>query len=512
MAGLLAKFFGRTASEGAAFAMGSAVAPALRPLVQDIYNATWATHPTRPVDPMTLAVGVAKGKVTPANGAAEAAKSGIDGTNFDRLVAIAGESPGTAIAFQLWRRGVIGEAGFRRAIQREELDAEFVDALIQIHDVLLSPADLAMMRQQGFIDVARQHAESAQQGVTNERADLLFEISGLPPGIEMALEMLRRQIIDAAEFAQIVREGHTKTKYTDELLALRTPLLAAATLVNLYLRGWITQADYHGRMAAHGFNATEADDWYDSAGRPAAPVQMFTAWARSVDGPDGVPMNEAQFLKGIRQSDIRPEWGPMLWGIRHAYPSLFQLRRAVQDGGITRARALTILRYERYEDADAVALVDSWLVGSGTTAKGLTATDLATEYEALWITRASYVAALQQIGYSLDNANAKADAEDARRARLARNSRVELIGRRYIAHGIGRDQTVTELGTANVPARVRDSLLVEWDAMRALTPDALTAAQIKKAFGSALITRAEAVSRLEAKNYDLADANIYLDE
>ena len=140
------------------------------------------------------------------------------------------------------------------------------------------------------------------------------------------------------------------------------------------------------------------------------------------------------------------------------------------------------------------------------------AADLATEYEARWLTRPQYVAGLKEIGYSQTAAEAKATAEDARRTRLTRNRRIDLIGRRYVAHGIGRDRALAELTAAEVPARVRDTLLPEWDAMRAITPDALTAAQIKRAFKKALMSRAEAIDRLEAKNYEESDANIYLDQ
>jgi hypothetical protein len=509
---ILTKFFGRTASEGAAFALGTAVGPALSPAVREIVNEAWEHYPTHPLSIADAALIAAEDRSFEDTARAQAKRNGVAEELFDKFLLAVREGPGLANAFALWRRSLISEQDFDFALWKAKIAERFHEPIKSLRNVLLSPADLAMMRQQGFIDVDRQHAESALQGVTAERADLLFEISGLPPGIEMALEMLRRQIIDETEFARIVREGHTKTKYTDELLALRTPLLAAATLVNLYLRGWITEADYHNRMAEHGFTAAQADDWYDSAGRPAAPVQMFNAWARGAPGPYGGTFDHDDFIRGIRQSDIRPEYGETLWALRWNYPSLFQLRRAVQDGGISRERALEILHIERYERADAVALVDSWLRGAGTTSKGLTATDLATEYEARWLTRAQYIAGLKEIGYSQDSAEAKADAEDARRARLARNRRIDLIGRRYVAHGIGRDQAVAELNTAEVPARVRDSLLPEWDAMRELTPDALTAAQIKKAFKRALITRDEAIARLEAKGYDEPDANIYLDE
>jgi hypothetical protein len=509
---ILTKFFGRTASEGAAFALGTAVGPALSPAVREIVNEAWSRYPTHPLDPAALAEIVAEDVELLQWGRDQAAESGIASGRFDALTEAVRNAPGVSELFALWRRDLIDGAAFEHGLRKARLEPRWIAPLRELKNVLLSPADLAMMRQQGFIERARQIEESAKQGVDAERADLLFEISGLPPGVAQGLELWRRDIIDRQTFDEIVREGHTKTKYTAALEVLKRVLLSPATVVNLFLRGWIDRPEYHSRMAKWGYDAADADDWYDASGRPAAPVQMFNAWARGVDGPDNVPMNKAQFLKGIRESDIRPEWGEMLWGIRHAYPSLFQLRNAVQSGAISRARALTILGYERYEDQDATAMVDTWLRQGGTTSKGLTVSDLANEYEARWLTRAQYIAELRQLGYSADNAAAKADAEDSRRARAARNRRVELIGQRYVKHALSRDQAVAELTASEVPARVRDSLMPEWDAMRSITPDALTSPQIKKAFARAQITRAEAVTRLMAKGYEEASANIYLDE
>ena len=39
--------------------------------------------------------------------------------------------------------------------------------------------------------------------VDAERADLLFEVSGLPPGIETGLEMLRRGIVNEGEYCMM---------------------------------------------------------------------------------------------------------------------------------------------------------------------------------------------------------------------------------------------------------------------------------------------------------------------
>src|SRR5205823_11989738 len=140
------------------------------------------------------------------------------------------------------------------------------------------------------------------------------EAAGLPPGWAEGLAMLRRGIITEADFAEIVRTGHTKTKWTPQLLQLRTQVLSASEYATLYRKGWITQGVMNAGGALTGHTPEQMNLLYLSQGRPAAPQQMATAWARGVDGPDGRPMDEAQFLKGIRESDIRPEWGPMLWG------------------------------------------------------------------------------------------------------------------------------------------------------------------------------------------------------
>jgi hypothetical protein len=510
--GLLAKFFGRTASEGAAFAFGTAAAPALRPIVQEIYNEAWSLYPARPLDPVLAAQAVAKGLLDEATGEAVARQSGFDATQFARMVRAFGEGPGVAIAFQLWRRSLITEAQFEQAAKREELDADFIAALKGARDVLLSPAELANARQQGFVDAGRQHGEAALQGITNERADIQYELSGLPPGIETGLTLWRRGVIDAATFAQIVREGHTKTKYTAVLEELKRVLLPPAVLVALHLKGWISDAEYHTRMELWGFTAADADDYYNSAGRPAAPVQMFQGWARGVDGPDGVPMNEAQFLKGIRESDIRPEWGPMLWGIRYAYPSLFQLRGAVRDGAITPARARTILRYERFEDQDADALVSSWVASTGTGPKGLTAAEVVAEYEGLYLTRAEAVAELQAMGYTAATADSKVEAAEARRAKSHRDAAIRAAERRFLAYRADDTTTRARLTDLQVPPEAQDLLMELWgwereDKVRLLTP-----AQIKKAVGSNLMTRADAITELEHLGYDAASAATLLDE
>jgi hypothetical protein len=184
----------------------------------------------------------------------------------------------------------------------------------------------------------------------------------------------------------------------------------------------------------------------------------------------------------------------------------------VQDGGLTSARALEILKIQRYEKDDREALVRSWTLGTGTTSKGLTAADLAAEYEGRFLTRAQYISGLQQLGYTADQAAEKADATDAKRARAERNTLISTTRARYVAHRISRATAVDVLTRGDVPARVRAAILPTWDLEREITADALTPAQIKKAYQRVVFSRDQAIARLEFKGYDAEDAGIYLDE
>jgi hypothetical protein len=221
-------------------------------------------------------------------------------------------------------------------------------------------------------------------------------------------------------------------------------------------------------MQEHGYTKDQFHDWYLSEGRPAAPQQMTTAWARGIDGPDGTPMDETQFLKGIRESDVRPEWGPMLWGVRFAYPPLFQLSRLVQAGAITPDIAADWAKKERYAPEVVTALHSYW--SGGTTAGG--DTHVAKAQVQLWTTtHKSYL-------------NDESDEAEATSA----------------------------LTAAGVAATAIPDILTIWQHERSIVRRTLTPAQVKKAYREATFMQDEAVARLVSLGYSAADATIYLGE
>jgi hypothetical protein len=450
------------------YALGTAAGPSLEPFVQDLANIGWEANQVYPLDAEVAAAIVAEDVKLHDWGAGEAAQHGVNGERFDALLGEALNAPGIGQLFEAWRRALIDDATFEHGLRKAKLEPRWDAPLKALRDRLLSLEELANARQQGFIDAARQRSEAALQGIDTERADIQFELSGLPLGVSMMQEALNRGLVDRATFDQAIREGHTKTKYTDLAAALKQPILHATDYANLHLKGWISEAEMNVGGALSGYTSEQMHLLYLERGRPAAPGQLYTAAARGIDGQQGRPMDEPQFLEAIKQSDIRPEYGPMLWAIRYAYPPLFQISRLVQGGAIDAATAIEWARKDRYAPEVVDALGEYWRGGATAT----TDTHVGKAEAQLWTAlHRSYVNGESDEAVATDN-----------------------------------------MGALTIPAAAQTQVLAFWNRERDLVRRQLTPAQIKKAYKLTTFTHDEAVGRLVAMGYSLADANTYLAE
>jgi hypothetical protein len=448
-------------------AVGGAAAGAITPGVQEIINAAWAAHAIRPPGAALLATGFAEGKVAEGDARQWAAETGYGAAQFDALVEVAHTGPGVPSAFELWRRGEINEAGFRRACKRAALEPEWIGALVNLHDRLLSPSDLANARQQEFIDDRRLHSEGAKQGYTNERMDLLYKMAGLPPGAMDGLTMLRRGIISEATYRAIVAEGHTKTKYTDDLLALQHQILSATEWASLWLRGWATEAEAKAGGALQGYDGPAMDRLYQNRGRPATVRQAHIGYARGGRLP-GVGNNEkATIRRSVEESNIRSEWFDILYSQRYTYPSAFVLRALATDGTFTQAQTEQILLESGWKPEWAKAASEKWSGGgAGPSAK--------------WADRAK--------------------------------SRVFTTARADYLAGDGDELDVRPLLTAiGAVGAEQDSIIRLWDLERSRIRRGLTQAQILKLYKKSVWTREQALAGLDDLGMEDDEANDLLD-
>lgn len=450
------------------YGIGAAIAEALRPEAVELGQEAWKINPSKAVDVGDAAAIVAEDVERLDWGAAEAALNGIDGDRFNAIVGEVLSAPGIGPLFEAWRRDLIDDATFTHGLRKAKLETIWDAPLMALKDRLLSIEELANARQQGFIDQARQVQESSLQGVDAERAEILFDIVGLPPGAAEAMQAVNRGLADEALFAQMIREGHTKVKYTDLLYAMRRRLLTPSQYEEAALRGVITNTEADAGAALSGMEETDAQLLFEIMGRPLAVHQITTGLERG--GAYGGTYDDVPepYRDAIRRSNIRPEYAGLAYANRFTIPSYFILRAILNDGGMT---ADDFAQYGKDlgwppDLADKAAAA---LSGGG---KATADPHVAKAQTQLWGTlHKSYV----------DEKTDKATA----------------------------GQVLSSLGVAE---SAQPEVLALWDAETALVRKPLSAAQIKKALGEGTFTTADATARLVALGMSAADAAVYLAE
>ena len=414
------------------YAIGTAAGPSLEPFVQDLANDAWRINQVLPLDAEVAAAIVAEDVEQRDWGAGEAAQHGIDGTRFDALLGEALNAPDISTLFELWRRGKIGDGDFAHGLRKAKLEPRWDGALEAIKETLLSPSDLAMARQQGFVDDATQLAQSQLQGVPADNATILYELAGLPPGAAEAQSLLNRGLIDDAMFAQIIREGHTKTKYTDLLQRAAVYVLNPLNYVQGRLRGWLTDPEMYAGTALTGVTKADTDLLFKIHGRPLSWHQVWIGLQRggTYDGP--VDAIDPAFLHALRQSDIRPEWYNLAWHSRYTYPSAFVLRALTQAGTITQAEAHQVLLYEGWEPTFAQTVSAAWAGGTPGGSKEATKAELLDEFEAGYISESELRDHLTALGYLGPEQDFEVALGDARRIKAWRGKAETAINKAFL--------------------------------------------------------------------------------
>jgi hypothetical protein len=272
-----------------------------------------------------------------------------------------------------------------------------------------------------------------------------------------------------------------KTKWAHAFKRMRWHVLSAPEYAGLWLRGWITKQQAIRGGALTGATPEQMDLLYKNRGRPMAPVQAFTAWARKAPHPvgEGIPdrpgtFDFQDFKRAIQQSDIRTEYVEPLWAIRYAYPSLFIVNRLVLAGAIQAATAKDWLQKQRMAPEVITALEAYW----GSQGVGTAGPYVGRAQTQLWGT----------------------------------------VHRTFVARETNVTQARGAMSSLGIPKADQDVILQLWQNERDLVRKQLTPAQLKKAFNKAARNEAtgqpwtldETLAALVAQGYSVEGATDYL--
>jgi hypothetical protein len=472
--------------------LGGAISDTVEPRLRQFKYDQSSKYPHIPPSAGTLAAGVAQGQVDPKQAAIWALMHGFDGPAFNTLIDIANVGPGSAYAFELWRRGQIDEAGFRRAVKRLGLEQEWIDDLVQIKQTLLTAEQLAVMIQRNVVDggsiLPNQPptgnadvppmpqvnidpvTEAAGMGIDLERLSAMARIIGLPASPDLAARMHFRNIINEESFNLAIKEGNTRGEWAPYLLNGFREIPTAEQYVEAHLRGWITQAAMYAGTAKHGMSQPDTDLEFQIHRRPLTPHAIKQALARGANfNPEAGELTNP-YEASVHQNSLGPEWYELAISLAGSYPSVFVTNRLVTDGTITPEDGQSWR--QKAGDADEVvkALYASWKRGA---AGGASTNPHVTKAQ-------SHVWTVVQSSYEKDRT------DDA--------------------------QATAALTKLGVTAGAIPEILSLWQVSRAIVRAGLTAAQIKKAYGEATFTQPEAVARLVELGWAAADAGVYLGE
>ena len=528
-----ASFIGNSIGEAAAFAAGLAIGPVLRPILQALENETWAQYPDKPLDPQTMAIAVAQGRIGADIGTNEAKQSGISPTSFANLVNFAQTYPDAAMLLDLSRRQILPSGDLIPALQRHGLTAEYAGFVAQLVDARLNPAQIALgivrslIADPGLMPVNLDTSggvvpaypqsnidaltEAADFGIDKERLRVLVGEIGLPISTQQAASAYFRGIIKLADYNRSILEGDVRPEWAAAILEQARQILTPHDYVELHLRGWIDVPAMYAGTALHGMSQADTDLLFEVLGRPIPVHQILTGEARGgvYDGPtDGIP---APYLKSLQESNQRPEWYNLSYANRYTLPGYFVIKALLSAGTLNEAEG-KLLYTQIGWPPDLAAKAAHAEATSGTTVKqkNETLASLSAEYESGSLSLADFTTALQGLGYTAEQASTEAELADYKSAKKYVTKAIDLVAKQYIGSGITQAQAEAKLAALNIPATAQARYLAAWELERELNLTTLTKAQIVKAHKLGTIDPSTALELLEDSGIAPADAQTLL--
>lgn len=515
-------------------AVAGAAADSVAPVLEAVKQHANAQRAIRVLEPGIAARAEAERTPGPVDYADDAKRHGVGQARFAALVELESTAPGSAQTLELYRRGEITRELAVRALHKAGLLEEYVEPVLSLFDDRLDPSLIAVMVQRGILPnpgllpfgppteagkvppMPEVHidpvAEARASGIDKDRLAAMARIIGLPASPDLAARMVFRGIIDRVDFDRAIAEGNTRNEWAPALFEGFREIPTVHTFVQGRLRAWLDDEELLAGARRHGMSKDDVELELLVQGRPLSWHQVFIGLRRG--GVYNGPVDELDpaFLKALQESDIRPEWYNLAWAQRYNYPTAFVLRALTSAGELSAAEAEDILLKSGWEPVLAHKVAQRWAGGTAGAGWNETRAELATEFEAGYITEAEYRAALEAHGLVGPAQDRAVHLGDARRAKKHRERVVEAVRKAFVGFRLGEADATAKLASVHVAADAAARELELWRLERLDTVRLLTVAELVKAYGKNLLDRQTALDELEHRGMSPHDAGIRLDE
>ena len=488
LVGRLGRVFSRFSQDVLSTGIGFAAADTLSPPMEDLKAAAWRQFPNRRLTPDQLAELVVRGELAQDQAAAEARESGVNPQRFERMVKTHGNALGVGELIELFRRGKIDRARLEHGIRTGRIRTEWLDAILSLAEVLLSPEAIGGMAARGIITDADAAAYMRRLGLSDQDAKRSIESHRSVPAIGELLDLLNRGHIGDGDVTFALDRAGIEKRYRAPLLELRRRLPPLSDLVRFAVREVYTpsirsrfQLDegfperFADEAAQQGFAREDAANVWAAHWELPSPQQGFAMLHRGVIG-------DADLDLLLRALDVMPFWRDKLKSIAFLVPGRIDLRRMYREGVIDRARVLKGYRDLGYNPQDAETLTRFADQESMADERSLAKAEVTALYQARTVDRSTAEELLAELGYDGPQAELLLALADVRRGRSFRNASVAAVRRRYLDREISVEEATGQLDRRGVPQEEREDLLDLWTFELDENPRRLTEAQARTAW------------------------------
>lgn len=478
------KLFGGAVSNAAGFAAGVAVGPALAPEVESLRQQAWKRHAVRLPDVGTLANGVAQGQIDSDTAHRWANLHGFSDAAFDALVDVANTGPGVPVAFDLWRRGVIQEPGFRRAAHRQGLEQEWIDDLVKLKLEVLDPGEIAAAIHRGLIpdpgllrgeqpkppfnveaypvyNLDALH-EALANGYDHDHLGVLVGLQGLPMGTHEAAEAYFKGIITHGDYIRAFNESNSRNEWAGAVLENARQIPTARDFFENALRGHHPLEWAQEQAKRHGMSDDDSLVFWQNQGRAMNLHQISQALAYGASYNPTPTDIQDPYVAAVKLGPLRPEYEELAEALKYNLPSAFYFK-ALQTGGvISQPEADTWYRRMGWPPELAEQVSKAFDGAQGGAAKTLTVAEIQALYESGRWSQAEAVAKLEALDYSPADAQLKLDVLGARMVVSQIDKAVTAGHKAFLGGVLQPDEALAMLRQLGVQEWAAELILAAW--------------------------------------------------
>lgn len=373
------------------------------------------------LSPPDAASAVVRGFLSMDQGAALAALSGVDASQFSTMVELAGDAPSPTALSEALRRQIIplgpgapDGVSFADGIREGRLADKWTDMIRQLAQEWPTPVDALEARLVGQVDDAESQALYAKFGGDPQFWDLLFRTRGESPTPLELITMANRGYIPwdgtgqtVTSYDQGFKEGRWRDKWSAVYQKFAQYVPPEGTLTTFLAHGVITDDQAADGYAKLGMTPDVIKWFLDEAHtealsdyRGATVNQILTAYYEQL-----ITQDQARpILQAMHVTDTAIEFLFLYEDSQRAFTAvnnavtrtrtLYAARKITEQGAINALNDIGI------EPAQINGIIRSWQVENSITVKPLTEAQIADAYELQIMDQPTAIGELTNLGYT----------------------------------------------------------------------------------------------------------------